>query len=261
MSGLTKSEIMKVVNRYIGVSGGYLGDFSYRTHAEFYQEYCDLDIDPSRLGGTTRERFIHILETHEPAVQARILRGVLGRFPVGPLNAPGTRTQALHDELLAIIGRLECSLPIANPSPRITSQVVQRAISDAETLLKTTGASSAVDRVHTALHGYLMAVCDTEAITYQDDASLTVVFKALRTAHPLFQPHGARAGDITQVLRALASILDALNPVRNKASVAHPNQELLDKPEATLVINAARTILHYLDEKLAPVPNPASAER
>jgi hypothetical protein len=31
---LTPREVMKVVNRYIGVSGGYLGDFSYRTHAE-----------------------------------------------------------------------------------------------------------------------------------------------------------------------------------------------------------------------------------
>jgi hypothetical protein len=31
---LTPQEAMKVVNRYIGVEGGYLGDFSYRTHAE-----------------------------------------------------------------------------------------------------------------------------------------------------------------------------------------------------------------------------------
>jgi hypothetical protein len=34
-AGLTNGEVIQVVNRYIGVSGGYLGDFSYRTHAEF----------------------------------------------------------------------------------------------------------------------------------------------------------------------------------------------------------------------------------
>ena len=45
-SALSKREIMIVVNRYIGVEGGYLGDFSYRTHAEFYPLYCELDIDP-----------------------------------------------------------------------------------------------------------------------------------------------------------------------------------------------------------------------
>ena len=81
-SGLTNAEIMKVVNRYIGVSGGYLGDFSYRTHAEFYPEYCELDIDPYQYEGTTRERFIAVLKGSPPNVQAQILRGVIERFPV-----------------------------------------------------------------------------------------------------------------------------------------------------------------------------------
>ncbi|WP_156815665.1 hypothetical protein [Pseudanabaena sp. PCC 6802] len=58
MAGLTSPEIMKVVNRYIGVSDGYLGDFSYRSHAEFYPEYCELDIDPSQLQGTTCENLL-----------------------------------------------------------------------------------------------------------------------------------------------------------------------------------------------------------
>ena len=43
--GLTDAEIVRIVNRYIGVSGGYLGlpdRFTYRTHADFYAEYCDL---------------------------------------------------------------------------------------------------------------------------------------------------------------------------------------------------------------------------
>ena len=30
-----------VVNRYIGLSGGYLGVFRYRTDADLYLEYCD----------------------------------------------------------------------------------------------------------------------------------------------------------------------------------------------------------------------------
>jgi hypothetical protein len=55
MAPLTNQEVMKIVNRYIGVSGGYLGDFSYRTHADFYPEYCELDIDPNQHEGTTRE--------------------------------------------------------------------------------------------------------------------------------------------------------------------------------------------------------------
>ena len=76
---LTREEINKLVNRYIGVEGGYLGDFSYRTHHDFYLNF-DLDIDPYNYEGTTRERFIQILLEHSCDLQARILEGILNRF-------------------------------------------------------------------------------------------------------------------------------------------------------------------------------------
>jgi hypothetical protein len=48
-----------------------------------------------------------------------------------------------------------------------------------------------------------------------------------------------------------ANILDAFLPVGNQASVAHPNQELLHEPEAQLVINVERSLLHFLDSRLS----------
>lgn len=65
---------------------------------------------------------------------------------------------------------------------------------------------------------------------------------------------GPRSADIERVLNSFANVLDALNPVRNQTSVAHPNAVLMGEAEAKLVINAARTILGYLDEKLADAP-------
>ncbi len=61
---------------------------------------------------------------------------------------------------------------------------------------------------------------------------------------------GPRGKDITRILASMATIIDALQPIRNRASVAHPNPDLLETAEAILVINSARTILHYLDLKL-----------
>src|SRR3954452_20643220 len=83
--GLTNREIIRIVNRYIGVSGGYLGDFTYRTHEEFYPEYCDLELNPYDFleRGTTRERFIAVLRGSVPPVQAKIVRGILEKCPVG----------------------------------------------------------------------------------------------------------------------------------------------------------------------------------
>ena len=89
---LSRKEITKLVNLYIGVSGGYLGDFSYHTHADFYHDYCNLDIDPNEYEGTTRERFIAILSSLSPRDQAAVVRGVIDRFPVGEEQGPSTRT-------------------------------------------------------------------------------------------------------------------------------------------------------------------------
>jgi len=251
MAGLTKQEIMKIVNRYIGVSGGYLGDFSYRTHADFYPEYCDLDIDPTKYEGTTRERFIEILEMSPSEAQAKIVRGVLQRFPLDVQHKPDTRTKECHDELINIALRLEGASPVATPAPKITTAVVERAISDMEALIHTSDAVSGVDRVHTVLHGYLRAVCASESIQYCNDDSITRLFKLLRQNHPALQNFGVHSQDTERILQSLATIMDALNPIRNKASLAHPNEDLLGKDEAMLVINAARTLLHYLNAKFS----------
>ena len=102
MAGLSPQEIMKVVNQYIGGTGGYLGDFSYSTHSEFYPEYCNLEIIPNNIDGTTRQRFLEILKSQQPADQASILRGVVERFSIGGEGAPSTRTEELKKELLDV---------------------------------------------------------------------------------------------------------------------------------------------------------------
>lgn len=248
MAGMTKMDIKRLVNRYIGVSGGYLGDFSYRTHADFYPEYCNLDIDPSQYEGTTRERFEAILETSAPHVQAKIVRGILEKYPPKEGDAGMAK---LRDDFLALASQLQASTSVPLATTSITSEVVERAITDAETLICTSGAASGVDRIHTALHGYLGALCDDFLISHEDGPTMTTLLKRLRSDHPAFKADGPRSQDITQVMRAISAILDELNPLRNNASVAHPNETLLDEPEAMLAINAARTILRYLDAKLA----------
>lgn len=247
-TGLTRGEILRVVNRYIGVSGGYLGDFSYRTHAEFYPEFCDiLDIDPYEHEGTTRERFIEIVENASPMDQAKIVRGVLKKYPLG---SEPHRTQEMFDGLERMASRLEGGASVPSPQPTITTTTVDRAISDAEALIQQGGATSAVDRVHTCLHGYLMAVCDEAAIACPPEPTLTQLLNELRLNHPHLQARGPRGQDVVKVLRSFGAVLDALQPVRNKASMAHPNQSLLDEAEAMLFINATRTVVHYIDRKV-----------
>lgn len=247
---LSRQQVMRLVNRYIGVNGGYLADFSYRSHQEFYPEFCGIyDVETEAFEGTTRARFIAILLSRTPHDQAKILRGVVAKF--GDNDASTPERIALRGELEAWRLELERGPSVPTPSPASTRDVVVRALADADMLLRTNGPLSAVDRIHTALHGHLLAICNTAQIALPADPSITVAMKQLRQHHPALEATGARAEDITQVLYAMSNVLDKLNTIRNSASLAHPNETLLSDAEARLAINAGKTVFAYIDEKVA----------
>ncbi len=138
---------------------------------------------------------------------------------------------------------------VASPVLEITSDTVERALRDAERLLATEGATSGVDRIHTAFHGYLRALASREGLTQSDSAGITELFRLIRSQHPAFQSATTHQTEIDKILRALANVVDTLNPLRNQASIAHPNRDLLPEPEAMLFINCVRCLLHYLNAK------------
>ncbi|MBI3232088.1 MAG: abortive infection family protein [Candidatus Doudnabacteria bacterium] len=138
---------------------------------------------------------------------------------------------------------------VPHPIPVITTASVERALRDAQALIQSSGPSSAVDRVHTALHGFVSLLCGKAGILTDERASLIELFKRVRTEHKEFQGLGSEEGELKRILGALSTIIDALNTIRNRASVAHPTDKLLGDAEAVLAINSARTLLHYLDAK------------
>lgn len=140
---------------------------------------------------------------------------------------------------------------VASPQPEYTTAIVTRALRDAESLIASEGgAASAVDRAHTALHGYLLAICRQAELTPARDASITELYGLVRRQHPSFTNiSGACADEIRRLIQAVSGIIDSLNTIRNRASVAHPNENILNEAEAVLAINCARTILHYIDAR------------
>lgn len=249
MGELRSSEIHWVVHQYIGVEGGYLGDFSYRTHREFYSAFCDLDLDLDAFGGnTTRERFLAILSDVEGHQQAAILRGVAKKYPQGGEHF---RTPQAYQKLLELAKRCADRLSVEASSPAITSDVLKRALDDVNTLIQSAGPTHAVDRIHTALHAYLKAACHSLGLEASPGATITNLFKLLRAEHPNLRDLGSQSDTMTNVLRSLSNVIDCLNPARNHGSLAHANDALLDKDEAMLAINSARTVFQYLDSKLS----------
>jgi hypothetical protein len=142
------------------------------------------------------------------------------------------------------------SEPVAVPVLINSSALVEQALHDAEILMASRGAVSAVDRAHTAFHAFLKAVCHKAGVALKDDAGITEIFTAIRKSHPAFASSGPHSESVAKMLRSLSAIVDTVNYLRNRGSVAHPNEQLLGEPEAMLVINSIRTLLHYLDLRI-----------
>lgn len=139
---------------------------------------------------------------------------------------------------------------VSEPELKVASTTVEQALADAKNLLMSSGPASAVDRVHTAIHGYVRSILRTIGVESSETAGLTEEFKLLRTNHKAFQRMNGGDKHAERILHGIASVIDSINTLRNKSSVAHPNERLLQKPEAILAINAVRTLLHYLESKI-----------
>ncbi len=152
-------------------------------------------------------------------------------------------------DVLSDIGLSEAHVPSILPSISATD-LVRRALSDADSLLLSNGATSAIDRLHTALHGYLQSVCAETQLRVPDNAPITALFKVLRTQHPALQNLGHHEKESNRILMAFATVVDSLNTIRNHGSIAHPNETLLENHEAELTVNAVRTLFNYLVKKI-----------
>lgn len=214
----------------------YLGDNYF--HDEFEVLYAYLDTAAYvEAGGLERDETIR--------TAARVIATTYGELGMGYLRFIGFGLRKDDD-----------ALPAPPPEPTITSATVRRALEDAELLLAQGRATSAVDRAHTALHGYLTERARRLAIDVGASGSARLssaaLYKRIRQAHPAFQVgiHAEHAGIVGQTF---ANVVDRMDTLRNNASVAHPNDELLDEPEAQLVITAVWAILRYLDARLTPL--------
>ncbi len=149
----------------------------------------------------------------------------------------------------AEFGLLQQHVAAPPPAPS-ASEVVIRALRDADHLIQTNGPISAVDRVHTALHGYLKDLCAKENLAVPENPTIGVLLKTIRNDHPALKSLGHHHAHVDGVLGSLAGAVSALNTLRNNASVAHPNQVLLGDPEAMLMVNLVRTLFNYLEARL-----------
>lgn len=262
MGKLGVKEVNSVIS-YIGGSGGYLRGFSYATHAQFYPEYCNLDIDPTEYGSTTRKRFIKILTDSAPLDQAKILSGVLNKFPLTEfeeLSKDGIISKyeyeakiRLHEKIVEWMDGLKGLDLIKLDESIYDFEFVKEVLDQADTLISNHSYGSAIDRTHTALHSYLKQLCNNAELEFEDSlVDMQAMWSKIRNEHPNFLIDSSEHyKPINQIVNAIMKLLKNINDIRNSQSFSHPNEEIIEEKEAQLVINLTRVVLQYIDNKVS----------
>lgn len=128
------------------------------------------------------------------------------------------------------------------------SGTIQKAVEDAEVFIREGRYDSALDRVHTAFHGYLRQVLTGHSIAYGADDGLPALFAKLHGFYGSSIQPADVAERVKNILRSAGGMINAVNELRNNNTIAHPNGQLIQKREAQLVIRMVHAVVDYVED-------------
>lgn len=128
------------------------------------------------------------------------------------------------------------------------TEVIGKAISDAELLMGEGKYDSAFDRVHTAFHGYLRKLLDNKGVAYEESDTLSQLYTKLHTELSSNIGSTEIAELVKKSLRSASGVIAAINEMRNRHSLSHPNDDLLQKREAEFAIRLIKDLSDYINE-------------
>lgn len=151
----------------------------------------------------------------------------------------------LYEEIKSIIEN-DTQRIVTQPDLKLSNETVYSALDDAERTVNEGKPQNAVDRVHTAVQGHLRHICKEQDISHVEKDTIAGLSSKLRQ-HYKDSKDVSNNDPIIQVLNGITSIFEGMNTLRNRASLSHSENKLLDKHEALLVINISRSLMAYLD--------------
>ena len=128
------------------------------------------------------------------------------------------------------------------------SGTIRKAIDDANVFIRDGKYDSALDRIHTAFHGYLKQLLAEHGEPSGSEDGLPALYSKLH-AYYADQIQPADVGDrIKGILRSAGGMVNAVNELRNNNTIAHPNGQLIECREACLVIKLISAVVDYIED-------------
>ena len=127
------------------------------------------------------------------------------------------------------------------------TDVIAKAIEDAELFMSDEKYNSAFDRVHTAFYGYLRKKLDDLGESYEESDTLNQLYNKLHS-YVSADIANDQSGIIKTTLHSASGAINSINELRNRHSLAHPNGSIISVREANLCIRLVKELSDYIEK-------------
>ena len=252
MANLTSIEKLKL-EKFFGMGGGYVLDFSNRTIQEFVAENSNRDIYDSKYeyGSGSKANRIRAFWDKEPGpVVGKLIVGMLEYWKAGKLMRYEEITsaeQSLFDECLKISERIKHDSVVENIDalqPNVDDKNFQLLANSIKESIEKNEPETAIDRLHTFVVRFIRELCDRHSISYVKDTPLHSLFGGYIK---FLQENKLIESEMTErILKSSISVLEAFNGVRNNQSFAHDNT-ILNYHESILIFNDIANVVRFIE--------------
>lgn len=239
------------LERALGMTEGYVLDFSDRTFNEFFYETIGIDPeDKSQLfngrGTSKAKRLRSFIEHGQPAMVAKVLRE-MWEYREGMEFKPSERDEdKLRETFFSIVARIEGRADAIDTSAIETfepNETLEELVASIRRDLDAEKPQAALDRLHTyCMKRFASLVrkhgggeCGKDDPLHSRVAKYVNLLRAQRNLTPMSE----------RIVRSSISVFEAMNPVRNDRSFAHDNPDLIEMEEARFIFDSLTAFLRY----------------
>jgi hypothetical protein len=250
------------IETVLGMSSGYVLDFSNRTFADFIASSIGINIYSGPYGDLGSSKANHLRSFFEKAPDHQLgcllIDLIAHARQLGDDNYTSPPTEAdlkRLDRCQAIAARLQSAQPVENldalrPNAdddkdfAVLAKVIRDGIQKHEP-------GPVLDRLHTFCVKYFRTLCQKRAIAFEKTDNLgNLVGKYVKY---LEQNNIIEAKITIQIMKSSISTFSDFNFIRNNKSLAHDNQTLNDQ-EAMLLFNNVANTIRFIEFIEAKVP-------
>lgn len=246
MSDLTVIEKRKL-ERALGMSSGYVLNFSNRTFSEFFLDSVGINIYDNKYNydsGSKANRMRAFWDKESNYLVGKVLELIFEEWDefkdnYSPPEAP--------EDCLKIVKRLKESAPVQDIEDIVVNfddRSLESLVRSVRECIDKNEPETGLDRLHTYLVKYLRALCTKRGIEANRKKPLHSIFGEYIKA---IKNEGLIESDMTErILKLSISVIEAFNRVRNNKSFAHDNP-LLNYDESLLIFIYVTSLIRFIN--------------